>query len=96
VAWQSARVWRPIALVPFLRRPPCRPPSRRASRRRCLTKVRVHRAIQIDAHVPDQAEIQQTYSGLQSDMQALAGKIGELEAEADEHECVIRTIAIEV
>ena len=30
-------------------------------------------------------EIQQNYSNFQSDLQALASKIGELEQEADEH-----------
>ena len=31
------------------------------------------------------AEIQQNYSNFQSDLQALASKIGELEQEAEEH-----------
>ncbi|TDL29841.1 hypothetical protein BD410DRAFT_834085 [Rickenella mellea] len=31
-------------------------------------------------------EIKQTFSRLQSDIQTLASKIGELESEADEHE----------
>lgn len=34
-------------------------------------------------------EIQQNYSKLQSELQALAQKIGELESEAEEHEYVI-------
>lgn len=36
-------------------------------------------------HFFDQIEIQQNYSRLQNDLQSLAGKIGELEQEAEEH-----------
>jgi len=36
-------------------------------------------------HFFDQIEIQQTYSRLQNELQSLAGKIGELEQEAEEH-----------
>ncbi|EIW82286.1 Prefoldin beta-like protein [Coniophora puteana RWD-64-598 SS2] len=37
-------------------------------------------------------EIQQRYTGFQNEMQALAGKIGELEQEADEHSLVLTTL----
>ncbi|KIM68931.1 hypothetical protein SCLCIDRAFT_902771 [Scleroderma citrinum Foug A] len=37
-------------------------------------------------------DIQQTYSRLQSDLQTLAGKIGELEQEAEEHTLVLATL----
>ncbi|KAN0132569.1 Prefoldin beta-like protein [Lactarius tabidus] len=37
-------------------------------------------------------EIQQTYSRLQSDLQTLASKIGELEQEAEEHALVLSTL----
>ncbi|KAH7916268.1 Prefoldin beta-like protein [Hygrophoropsis aurantiaca] len=37
-------------------------------------------------------EIQQNYSRLQGDLQALAGKIGELEQEAEEHGLVLATL----
>ncbi|KAH7930664.1 Prefoldin beta-like protein [Leucogyrophana mollusca] len=37
-------------------------------------------------------EVQQNYSRLQSDLQALAAKIGELEQEADEHGLVLTTL----
>ncbi|EIN10520.1 Prefoldin beta-like protein, partial [Punctularia strigosozonata HHB-11173 SS5] len=37
-------------------------------------------------------EIQEKYTGLQNDMQALASKIGELESEADEHTLVLGTL----
>lgn len=36
----------------------------------------------------DQPEIQQNYIRMQNEMQTLAGKIGELEQQADEHRCV--------
>jgi hypothetical protein len=36
------------------------------------------------------AEVQSNYTRLQNDLQALASKIGELESEAEEHECVLR------
>lgn len=38
----------------------------------------------------DQPEIQQNYIRMQNELQALAGKIGELEQESDEHGCVYR------
>ncbi|KAG8820316.1 hypothetical protein FRC17_010200 [Serendipita sp. 399] len=41
----------------------------------------------------DHTEIQQNYSKLQSDLQALAQKIGELESEAEEHDLVISTLS---
>jgi prefoldin subunit 2 len=50
--------------------------------------VRTRDLLWDNAHGTIQPEIQQTYTGLQSDLQALASKIGELESEADEHECV--------
>lgn len=34
------------------------------------------------------SEVQQNYTRLQSEMQNIAGKIGELEQEAEEHVCV--------
>ncbi|EPQ59148.1 Prefoldin beta-like protein [Gloeophyllum trabeum ATCC 11539] len=37
-------------------------------------------------------ELQQNYSRLQSDLQALASKIGELEQEAEEHTLVLGTL----
>ncbi|KAG6817872.1 hypothetical protein H0H87_001704 [Tephrocybe sp. NHM501043] len=37
-------------------------------------------------------EIQQTYVRMQNEMQALAGKIGELEQQADEHGLVLSTL----
>ncbi|KAG8218539.1 Prefoldin beta-like protein, partial [Butyriboletus roseoflavus] len=37
-------------------------------------------------------EIQQTYSCFQNDLQTLAGKIGELEQEAEEHTLVLSTL----
>ncbi|KAG9317358.1 Prefoldin beta-like protein [Chiua virens] len=37
-------------------------------------------------------EIQQTYSRFQNDLQTLAGKIGELEQEAEEHTLVLSTL----
>ncbi|KAG6821498.1 hypothetical protein H0H93_000006 [Arthromyces matolae] len=37
-------------------------------------------------------EIQQTYNRVQNEMQALAGKIGELEQQADEHSLVLSTL----
>ncbi|KAJ7752808.1 Prefoldin beta-like protein [Mycena maculata] len=37
-------------------------------------------------------EISQNYSRMQNDLQALAGKIGELEQEADEHSLVLTTL----
>ncbi|KAF8897814.1 Prefoldin [Infundibulicybe gibba] len=37
-------------------------------------------------------EIQQNYVRMQNEMQALAGKIGELEQEADEHSLVLSTL----
>ncbi|KAJ7591671.1 Prefoldin beta-like protein [Mycena floridula] len=37
-------------------------------------------------------EIQQTYTKFQSELQALSSKIGELEAEADEHNLVLTTL----
>jgi len=37
-------------------------------------------------------EIQQNYSNFQSDLQALASKIGELEQEAEEHSLVLSTL----
>ncbi|KAG6842053.1 hypothetical protein C0991_003579 [Blastosporella zonata] len=37
-------------------------------------------------------EIQQNYIRMQNDMQALAGKIGELEQQADEHSLVLTTL----
>jgi len=37
-------------------------------------------------------EIQQQYSIFQNELQALAGKIGELESEADEHGLVLTTL----
>ncbi|KAG1755448.1 Prefoldin beta-like protein [Suillus lakei] len=37
-------------------------------------------------------EIQQTYSRLQNELQSLAGKIGELEQEAEEHGLVLSTL----
>ncbi|KZT24603.1 Prefoldin beta-like protein [Neolentinus lepideus HHB14362 ss-1] len=37
-------------------------------------------------------ELQQNYTRLQSDLQALAGKIGELEQEAEEHTLVLGTL----
>ncbi|KAJ7228345.1 Prefoldin beta-like protein [Mycena pura] len=37
-------------------------------------------------------EISQNYSHMQSELQALAGKIGELEQEADEHTLVLTTL----
>ncbi|KAJ7094468.1 Prefoldin subunit-domain-containing protein [Mycena belliarum] len=37
-------------------------------------------------------EISQNYSRMQSDLQALAGKIGELDQEADEHTLVLGTL----
>ncbi|KAF9238752.1 Prefoldin [Melanogaster broomeanus] len=37
-------------------------------------------------------EIQQTYSRFQNDLQVLAGKIGELEQEAEEHTLVLSTL----
>lgn len=40
-----------------------------------------------------QEEIQQNYSKLQSELQALAQKIGELESEAEEHDLVLATLA---
>jgi prefoldin subunit 2 len=39
----------------------------------------------------DQPEIQQSYIRMQNELQALAGKIGELEQEADEHGYVNRS-----
>lgn len=35
-----------------------------------------------------QPDIQQNYNRLQNELQTFAGKIGELEGEADEHGCV--------
>lgn len=40
------------------------------------------------SHVDLHAEVQSNYTRLQGDLQALASKIGELESEAEEHECV--------
>ncbi|KAF9464866.1 Prefoldin beta-like protein [Collybia nuda] len=40
----------------------------------------------------DQPEIQQNYVRMQNELQALAGKIGELEQEADEHGLVLTTL----
>jgi len=37
-------------------------------------------------------DIQQTYTRLQTELQALASKIGELESEADEHDLVLVTL----
>ncbi|TFK43759.1 Prefoldin beta-like protein [Crucibulum laeve] len=37
-------------------------------------------------------EIQQNYARMQNELQALAGKIGELESEADEHGLVLTTL----
>jgi len=37
-------------------------------------------------------EVQSNYTRLQSDLQALASKIGELESEAEEHELVLTTL----
>ncbi|KAG5352423.1 Prefoldin subunit 2 [Termitomyces sp. J132] len=37
-------------------------------------------------------EIQQTYLRIQNELQALAGKIGELEQQADEHSLVLTTL----
>ncbi|KIY49493.1 hypothetical protein FISHEDRAFT_41036 [Fistulina hepatica ATCC 64428] len=37
-------------------------------------------------------EIQQNYTRMQSELQSLAGKIGELEQEADEHGLVLSTL----
>ncbi|KIJ69952.1 hypothetical protein HYDPIDRAFT_78297 [Hydnomerulius pinastri MD-312] len=37
-------------------------------------------------------EIQQTYSRFQNDLQTLAGKIGELEQESEEHTLVLSTL----
>lgn len=37
-------------------------------------------------------EIQQNFVRMQNDLQALAGKIGELEQEADEHTLVLNTL----
>ncbi|KAL4249651.1 prefoldin subunit beta family protein [Abortiporus biennis] len=37
-------------------------------------------------------EIQQTYTRFQNDLQTLAGKIGELEQEAEEHSLVLTTL----
>ncbi|KAJ8503167.1 hypothetical protein ONZ45_g11090 [Pleurotus djamor] len=37
-------------------------------------------------------ELQQRYNAMQSELQALAGKIGELESEADEHSLVLTTL----
>ncbi|KAJ7682477.1 Prefoldin [Mycena polygramma] len=37
-------------------------------------------------------EISQNYSRMQNDLQGLAGKIGELEQEADEHSLVLTTL----
>ncbi|OCH96010.1 Prefoldin beta-like protein [Obba rivulosa] len=39
-----------------------------------------------------QQEVQQTYSRLQNELQALASKIGELEQEAEEHGLVLSTL----
>ncbi|KZV69877.1 Prefoldin beta-like protein [Peniophora sp. CONT] len=39
-----------------------------------------------------QEEVQQNYTRLQSDMQTIAGKIGELEQEAEEHVLVLGTL----
>ncbi|KAI0796934.1 Prefoldin beta-like protein [Abortiporus biennis] len=39
-----------------------------------------------------QPEIQQTYTRFQNDLQTLAGKIGELEQEAEEHSLVLTTL----
>ncbi|KAI6163146.1 Prefoldin subunit-domain-containing protein [Pisolithus thermaeus] len=39
-----------------------------------------------------QTEIQQTYSRFQNELQTLAGKIGELEQEAEEHTLVLATL----
>jgi hypothetical protein len=68
---------------------PCRPravPRLRISPQHCLIRVgrilRVHRRSSTLIH---QLEIQQNYTRLQSELQAIAGKIGELESEADEH-----------
>ncbi|TFK55602.1 Prefoldin beta-like protein [Heliocybe sulcata] len=46
------------------------------------------------AKVPplSEQELQQNYTNLQSDLQALAGKIGELEQEAEEHTLVLGTL----
>lgn len=38
-------------------------------------------------------EIQQNYSRMQSELQALAQKIGELESEAEEHQLVLATLS---
>ncbi|KAJ7368645.1 Prefoldin beta-like protein, partial [Mycena albidolilacea] len=41
---------------------------------------------------PPQPEISQNYSRMQNELQGLAGKIGELEQEADEHALVLTTL----
>ncbi|GJJ07243.1 hypothetical protein Clacol_001443 [Clathrus columnatus] len=43
------------------------------------------------ARLSDQ-EVQTTYTRFQSEIQALAGKMGELESEAEEHELVLSTL----
>jgi len=55
------------------------------------TAVAKAKAKTTKAPLSDQ-EIQQNYTRLQGDLQALAGKIGELEQEAEEHGLVLTTL----
>ncbi|KIN92882.1 hypothetical protein M404DRAFT_172432 [Pisolithus tinctorius Marx 270] len=43
-------------------------------------------------HHDDISDIQQTYSRFQNELQSIAGKIGELEQEAEEHTLVLATL----
>jgi len=55
------------------------------------TAVSAKKATASKKQLSDQ-EIQATYSRLQSEIQSLAQKIGELESEAEEHELVLKTL----
>lgn len=52
----------------------------------------IHPQLSTDLIELDQPEIQQNYVRIQNELQALAGKIGELEQEADEHGYVYTTL----
>ena len=55
---------------------------------RCQIKVVFVNSGFLETTVDCHAEVQSNYTRLQGDLQALASKIGELESEAEEHECV--------
>lgn len=74
-----------------LRLHPSCPPQRNPRQPRLLsslTKVRYFASTYSSGALIDSPEIQQNFTRLQTELQNIASKIGELEQEADEHGCV--------